>query len=528
MYTSNLSKIVHLFTYKIPHKSTYSILVPKNCRLINNSANNNNFYCKNKYRDYKNKFSVWFVEQSIVIARLFCRQFEYIAAQRVKRSLKLYQFYPYFWEDLLFRKLFKLWRKCKTRNSKEFLISAVGVSMFNWDEERIDDQELYSYADEIKTIHKLRNTTVVCENCHLRLIIDKKQPNVTYCTCNKSKSINSSENIENEWEPFIERQDMMIWRKEEPNTGGMYAYKVFGTFSDVSAEEFLQVQVDVDYRKVWDPTAKQLEIIDTDPKSLSAKDHRTDIIYWEMIWPRLFSNRDYVYQRRWVLDEEKNIVVIVSRVTDHPDAPNRPDTYRVTSYWSYMVIKPSTNFSEPGIEFGLTYFDDPGVNIPSAVTAWVALSGLPDFLCRMRQAAKDYKNYICIKKQEDLLSASILTDKDEEIIEAEDNNSNDSSKVLVNLDGANFARESNIVNKTYSHESLSNNSTIESSAANNDNIVYFSNNTNNNNNNNSINGNDNGSKSEESATKESDKDLEQNNEQETGYFRYLFLTKLFA
>lgn len=40
-----------------------------------------------------------------------------------------------------------------------------------------------------------------------------------------------------------------------------------------------------------------------------------------------------------------------------------------------MVIKPSTNFSEPGIEFGLTYFDDPGVNIPSAVTAWVALSG---------------------------------------------------------------------------------------------------------------------------------------------------------
>ena len=40
-----------------------------------------------------------------------------------------------------------------------------------------------------------------------------------------------------------------------------------------------------------------------------------------------------------------------------------------------MVIKPCTDFSEPGIEFGLTYFDDPGVNIPAAVTAWVAISG---------------------------------------------------------------------------------------------------------------------------------------------------------
>lgn len=41
-----------------------------------------------------------------------------------------------------------------------------------------------------------------------------------------------------------------------------------------------------------------------------------------------------------------------------------------------MVIRPYTEFHQPGIEFGLTYFDDPGVNIPSAVTAWVAMSGI--------------------------------------------------------------------------------------------------------------------------------------------------------
>ena len=41
-----------------------------------------------------------------------------------------------------------------------------------------------------------------------------------------------------------------------------------------------------------------------------------------------------------------------------------------------MVIKPYTDIHQPGIEFGLTYFDDPGVNIPSAITSWVAMSGM--------------------------------------------------------------------------------------------------------------------------------------------------------
>lgn len=40
-----------------------------------------------------------------------------------------------------------------------------------------------------------------------------------------------------------------------------------------------------------------------------------------------------------------------------------------------MVIKPYTDFDKPGIEFGLTYFDDPGVNIPSTVASWVAMTG---------------------------------------------------------------------------------------------------------------------------------------------------------
>lgn len=78
---------------------------------------------------------------------------------------------------------------------------------------------------------------------------------------------------------------MLMWRREEPGSGGLYAYKVYGSFPDVSAEDFLRVQVDVEYRKEWDPTARHLEVIDTDPSTESCQDNRSDVVYWEMIWP---------------------------------------------------------------------------------------------------------------------------------------------------------------------------------------------------------------------------------------------------
>lgn len=78
---------------------------------------------------------------------------------------------------------------------------------------------------------------------------------------------------------------MLIWRRKEPNAGGLYAYKVYGSFADVTAEDFLQTQIDVNYRKNWDPTARELRVIDTDPMSDPSGSDHSDIIYWETIWP---------------------------------------------------------------------------------------------------------------------------------------------------------------------------------------------------------------------------------------------------
>jgi len=79
--------------------------------------------------------------------------------------------------------------------------------------------------------------------------------------------------------PFIEKDDLVVWRR--PHGDGLFEYKVYGSYRDVTAEDFLNTQVDTDYRKEWDTTAIQLEIGERDPKP----DSNSDILYWEMQWP---------------------------------------------------------------------------------------------------------------------------------------------------------------------------------------------------------------------------------------------------
>lgn len=56
-------------------------------------------------------------------------------------------------------------------------------------------------------------------------------------------------------------------------------FVVYGKYDDVTAEDFLQAQVDTTYRKEWDNTAVTLKVVDSEPKTNS------DIVYWEMQWP---------------------------------------------------------------------------------------------------------------------------------------------------------------------------------------------------------------------------------------------------
>ena len=54
---------------------------------------------------------------------------------------------------------------------------------------------------------------------------------------------------------------------------------VYGKYHEVTAEDFMKVQIDTEFRMVWDNTAINLKVVDQDTSSNS------DIVYWEMEWP---------------------------------------------------------------------------------------------------------------------------------------------------------------------------------------------------------------------------------------------------
>lgn len=62
----------------------------------------------------------------------------------------------------------------------------------------------------------------------------------------------------------MERKDILVWRKEHRSKKGLYHYKLYGTFDDITVWEFLAVQLDLSqYRRGWDTTTavcKEVEV----------------------------------------------------------------------------------------------------------------------------------------------------------------------------------------------------------------------------------------------------------------------------
>lgn len=134
---------------------------------------------------------------------------------------------------------------------------------------------------EIDYVHRLEEVTLFCPVCHLRRMIDRRREGISYCNCRQSGGKVELTSMD-EWEPYLERDNILIWR--QPQGQGQYAYKVYGKYEDVSAEDFFFVQTDLNYIKQWDKTAVTLEVIDTDNDVSSS----CNVLYWELLWPVSF------------------------------------------------------------------------------------------------------------------------------------------------------------------------------------------------------------------------------------------------
>lgn len=383
------------------------------------------------------------------------RQIDYVTAQRCKRGQQWIRFYSQLWtRDRLSALLIQMGRRIgialRYRRISTLVFSGAAFSpvINQFDDDKIDEKQslqnsktsqkietkrssiigdtisdelITSHTKDLLYIQQLKDTTLTCEACERRHVIDEVVEGVEYCRCDKKLAsvygIRAQQHDGNDpsggWVPFLERKDILVWRREHPEHPGLFAYKMYGKFDDVSAKEFLEVQMDVSsFRMSWDISTAQCNVI-LEEQGISPLSGNGDnlgqasidtnqIYYWEVNWPRFFSNRDYVCARRAsVFDDEKDkAIVVYTRSTEHPSCPEKPKNFRVKDYWSVMVIKPFTNLNENGIEFSLTAFENPGLSLPSSITTWVAIRGMPEFMENLRKACFQMRKWK-IKEESD-------------------------------------------------------------------------------------------------------------------------------
>jgi len=324
------------------------------------------------------------IDDSVLLLRNTMIHLDYITANRIKRVITMNGFYKTVYQADRVSRLREIFRS----RSRQLVLGASLFRVFNWEEYTVSAQAISEYATDIDTCHLLATRTLTCPSCGHRWKIDKPVDGIRYCTCDGAPSnVYGVATDEEGWVPFLERKDILVWRKEHPTLKGMYIYKMFGKFDDVTADEFMKVQLDLsEFRLSWDTSTAQCYVLEEN------KEKNQEVYYWEVNWPRFFSNRDYCCLRQTETDPETGTTVLVSRSVDHPNCPVKRKCLRVQDYDSVLAVKPFTSSDKPGVEFSLTGFENPGVALPERIITWVAIRGMPEFMQNLRIACTKLRN----------------------------------------------------------------------------------------------------------------------------------------
>ncbi|KAG0717490.1 StAR-related lipid transfer protein 7, mitochondrial [Chionoecetes opilio] len=221
-----------------------------------------------------------------VMRYLLCmvaRQSEVHASQKLRRALQLYSAYSRLWGEEVrcwgARTMLARLRRALAARGRHLLLSAVCFSNFNWEQEKISEDRLQESAKDHEDMGDLCRATVECHTCGKRQVIDQKMVDVDYCLCGGSLGYTDGTREYQAWRPFIEREHHIVWRRRHPVHNHLFAYKVYGSYDDVSLSSFMETQLNSSYRTEWDDTALQLKVLE------SHQDSNSDLMYWLVKFP---------------------------------------------------------------------------------------------------------------------------------------------------------------------------------------------------------------------------------------------------
>ncbi|VDQ09550.1 unnamed protein product [Trichobilharzia regenti] len=285
--------------------------------------------------------------------------------------------------------------------------------------------------------------------------------------------------VDDSWELVFDRPNMHVWRKpakvylddnenNSPKSSNKYEYRVCGQFHDISASSFLEVQLNLDYRRHWDDKIVELDYIT--PSDVDSKDF--SIIRWVVRFPFPLVNREYIYMRRWWIQPgecHSNIQKSPELSSEHKDksaasvvlcqssttegAPSfgryayvisrcpsdfqnrciqssgissvesskmsslwanakRRDLVQVHEYHSEMLIESHGKFSQTGLNYYLIYYDDPCLPVNGSPMKFFSVKGniFLLYLMHFKVYIKLYQSYCHVLMHEVFIYCSMFNE----------------------------------------------------------------------------------------------------------------------
>ncbi|BHF64870.1 StAR-related lipid transfer protein 7, mitochondrial [Sparganum proliferum] len=284
---------------------------------------------------------------------------------------------------------------------------------------------------------KLNQRTVIMPvESEVAVVEPPKTPEVKLFDLVGNLSPDGSGFVDSEWELVVEKPHLRLWRRplgrkpaspllsDEVEHLSFFEYRACGTFMDISASSFLEVQLNLSYRRQWDPHVSLLETMRPRSGCQDGAD-QTEIIRWVSKFPFPMAKREYVYARRWWAEmhssgvaetESKSnagsfssgLALIVSRAVTQPskevqkhDSSSQPaekswysasvagpNVVSVSSYESNMLIRSHSRFDEAGLDYFLTYSDDPKLSVSRETVSWLQNMIIPRLLEQLHTAAQ--------------------------------------------------------------------------------------------------------------------------------------------
>nr|CRZ23774.1 Bm2031 [Brugia malayi] len=194
----------------------------------------------------------------------------------------------------------------------------------------------------------------------------------------------STNNDCEDWEVVRNEGNSKVLRRLHAGTG-LYEFRCSGSYDDITASDFVDAQMDLAFRKKWDPNVEKLELVRKDD------DTDSELIHWVAKFPYPMYPREYVFVRRRYIDEKDHCIVIANcAVADSANIiPRCEKKYvRVETYRSIMVVRAHKTFDCKGFDYVLSYHDNPESNIPKYAYNWLVNYGGPYYLRQVHDAAK--------------------------------------------------------------------------------------------------------------------------------------------